>query len=115
MDLLDASPQTLRELFGREPTRFEEEFAIFLIRKGRRYDVMRILRGDRADAADAIGGVFDVADLVVEHWAELTTMQQDAVRNELRRLLWRIAGREVRGTWAEAARAILHEDSPDLV
>ena len=101
---------TVRDLLGREPTLFEEELCIFLIRCGRRDLVEYVLFGGRADGADAIRATYDVADLIVEHWDSLNTIHQQSIRAELRRLLWRIGREKLSGTWAEAASAILRLD-----
>lgn len=105
---------TVQELLGREPTRFEEELAIFMIRTGHRHDVLRILRGGTADSADAIRALGDVADLLVEGWAKLTLPQQQHIRHELRGLLWRVRGPTVTESWLEAARALNPREVPDI-
>jgi hypothetical protein len=107
---MESDPPTFSALLGRDPTALEEAMAIFLIRTGRRWYVEQLIRGHRADSADAIRAVYDVADLVVEEWEKLGARHQDALRAELRRLLWRIRGRRVAGTWREAAAAMLAGD-----
>lgn len=101
-------------MLGREPTPMEEAFAIFLVRTGRRFEVERVIRGERADGGDAIRATYDVADLIVEHWESLDPRHQEAIRSELRRLLWRIGGRALAGSWQEASAAIMRADLPEL-
>lgn len=105
---------TVRELLGREPTKFEEELAIFMIRTGHRYDVMRILQGGMANGGDSIRAIGDVTDLLIEAWANFTLPQQQHVRQELRTLLWRIRGPTVTESWLEAVRALNPRDMPDV-
>ena len=97
---------SVEELLGRPPTRLEEDLGIHLIRTGRIHLFRQILQGVTAEPADSIAAIYHVADLVIESWGELEPNTQAQLRNELRRLLWRIRGPTVQGTWLEATRAV---------
>ena len=100
---------TVAELLGREPTDFETDLSLFMIRTGHAHEVWRVLTGQRICAADAIRSVYPISDTVVEFWDQLDKRHQDALRDELKRLLWRIEGEKLRGSYQEAANAILAE------
>ena len=85
-----------------------------LIRAGRRWEAERILRGQLSTAPGAIAAAFDLADVITEQWTQLETRHQDAIRSELRRLLWRIQGQSLAGSWHDAVHAFQQASAPDM-